>query len=374
MTFVGHRWDTFPQMAIIEARKQRDGTVKYRARVRVTGHSHQSKTFTRKSDARDWARQVEVDLQRGRHLPTKEAARRTVAEMIDRYVTVTLPAKPRNRDAKKAKALLDWWRQRIGMVSLFAITPKLISECRDELLSQQTRLKALRSPATVNRSLAALSACFRAAIREWHWLDASPMPAVSRGAESAGIVRWLSDDERARLLDACRERAASFPWLFPLVLMALATGARRGELLGLKWRDVDLDRGMVVFHITKNGERRAVPIAGVAIEALRAWASGSGQARDLAGELVFAGPDPARPVYIEQAWREVLTSAQITEFRFHDLRHSAASYLAMSGATAPEIAAVLGHKTLQMVKRYAHLGEQHTAGVLSRMTDKFLKG
>lgn len=358
-------------MAIIEARKQRDGTVKYRARVRVTGVTgfrDESKTFNRKSDARDWARQVEVDVQRGRHLPTREASRRTLAEAIERYITVTLPAKPRNRDAAKVSALLKWWKDKLGAVALVAVTPSMISEARDQLAATPTRLGGPRSPATVNRSRAALAAVFRAAVRDWHWLENTPMPAVSRGAESPGIVRYLCDDERKRLLAACRSSRAA-AWLYPLVMLALATGARRGELLGLKWADVDLQRGQVVFHVTKNRERRAVPVAGVAIDALRKLA---GDAPDPA-RLVFEGPEEGKPVYIEQAWREVQANAQITDFRFHDLRHSAASYLAMSGATAPEIAAVLGHKTLQMVKRYAHLGEQHTASVVSRMTDKFLK-
>lgn len=354
----------------IEKRVKRDGSIRWRARIRLLGHPPLSKTFTRKTDAKAWIHKIKADGERGAFLPDREAAKRTVAAMIDQYISHTLPTKPRNRDAKKASALLAWWKKRIGHVFLYSVTPKLIAQCRDELLETPTRLKAPRSAATVNRSLAAISACFSAAVADWHWIEASPMGSkkVRRMRESAGVVRWLSDDERARLMTACR--ASWAPWLFPLVLMALATGARRGELLGLKWRDVDFDRGAVVFHVTKNRERRAVPVAGVALEALRTWAG----VDPVADRLVFEGPDPGKPVYIEQAWREALTAAEITEFRFHDLRHSAASYLAMSGATAPEIAAVLGHKTLQMVKRYAHLGEQHTAAVVSRMTDKFLKG
>lgn len=354
----------------IEKRVQRDGSIRWRARVRLLGHPHLSKTFTRKTDAKAWIRKIKADGERGAFLPDREAAKRTVASMIDRYISHTLPTKPRNRDAKKVSALLAWWRKRIGHVFLYSVTPKLIAQCRDELVAMPTRLKNPRSAATVNRSLAAISACFSAAVADWHWIEASPMGGkkVRRLREADGIVRYLSDDERARLLTACR--ASWAPWLFPLVLMALATGGRRGELLGLKWRDVDLNRGAVTFLITKNAERRTVPVAGVALDALRAWAG----ADLVADQLVFEGPDPGKPVYIEQAWREALAAANVEEFRFHDLRHSAASYLAMSGATAPEIAAVLGHKTLQMVKRYAHLGEQHTAAVVSRMTDKFLKG
>lgn len=354
----------------IEKRVQRDGSIRWRARVRLLGHPHLSKTFTRKTDAKAWIHKIKADGERGAFLPDREASKRTVADMIDRYIDHTLPTKPRNRDAKKVAALLAWWRKRIGHVFLYSVTPKLIAQCRDELVAMPTRLKKTRSAATVNRSLAAISACFSAAVADWHWLEASPMGSkkVRRLRESDGIVRYLSDDERKRLLDACRtSRAAS--WLYPLVLMALATGARRGELLGLRWADVDLQRGQVQFHRTKNGERRAVPVAGVALDALLKLA---GDAPDPA-RLVFEGPEQGKPVYIEQAWREVQAAARIENFRFHDLRHSAASYLAMSGATAPEIAAVLGHKTLQMVKRYAHLGEQHTATVVQRMADKFLK-
>ena len=363
-------------MAIIEARKQQDGTVSYRARVRLTGHPEQSQTFARKTDARDWARQIEADLKRGRHLPSAEATRRTVADMIDRYITQTLPRRARNRDSKKSTAQLAWWKARIGKVAIVHVTPALVAQCRDELLSIPTRAGVTRSAPTANRYLAALSACFSEAMREWHWIEQSPMAAVSRGAESRGVVRFLSDAERDRLLATCRAHSA--PWLHPLVVLALTTGARKGELLGLKWQDVDFVRGAITLHETKNGERRTIPVAGLGLATLREWS----KIRRTDTDLVFPGTprreteegaaDPK--LHIEVVWRGALAKAEIEDFRFHDLRHSAASYLAMSGATAPEIAAVLGHKTLAMVKRYAHLGEQHTAGVVQRMVDKFLPG
>lgn len=373
-TVVGH----CPRMAIIETRKSNSGAVSYRARVRLQGHPEHSQTFARKTDARDWARQIEADLKRGRHLPSQAAARRTVAQMIDRYVGQSLPRKARNKDSKKVETLLTWWKTRIGDVAIVNVTPALVAECRDELLAEKTRLSKKRSPATVNRYLAALSACFREALREWHWLEHSPMQAVSRGPESPGVVRFLSDEERDRLLTACK--ASAEPWIYPLVLLALSTGARRGELLGLRWGDVDLVRGAVTFHITKNRERRTVPVAGAALRLLQERA----KVRRIDGDRVFPPPAlpadvddatlRAKPLDIDVAWRAVLHAAKVKDFRFHDLRHSAASYLAMSGATAPEIAAVLGHKTLAMVKRYAHLGEQHTAGVVTRMVEKFLPG
>ena len=147
--------------------------------------------------------------------------------------------------------------------------------------------------------------------------------------------------------------------------LALSTGARQGELLGLRWADVDLGRGQAVLHHTKNQERRALPLTGVALGLLKDQA----RVRRIDTDFVFAGR-AGRPVFPRKAWVEALRAAQIEDFRFHDLRHSAASELAMTGATLAEIAEVLGHKTLAMVKRYSHLTEQHTSKVVARMNER----
>jgi len=211
------------------------------------------------------------------------------------------------------------------------------------------------SPATVNRYLAALSHALSVAVKEWGWLDDSPMRKVRKKTEPKGRVRFLSDDERKRLLDACKTGPA---WLLPVVTVALSTGMRQGEVLGLRWPAVDLERKRLVLHETKNGERRAVPLTGPALTTLRAWS----KVRRLDTDLVF--PETKG---FHHRWWEALERAKLTDFRFHDLRHTAASYLAMHGATPSEIAEVLGHKTLQMVKRYAHLSDSHVASVMERM-------
>jgi integrase len=123
-----------------------------------------------------------------------------------------------------------------------------------------------------------------------------------------------------------------------------------------------------VLHKTKNRERRAVPIAST----VRTPLLNHSEARRPKTEYVFPHPTEDRPLDFDGAFRGAADRAGLTDFRFHDLRHTAASYLAMSGATTAEIAAVLGHKTLAMVKRYAHLSEQHTSAVVERMTKKFL--
>jgi len=348
-------------MATIEARKGRDGLVTFRARVRMFGHPERTATFTRKTDARDWARQVESDLKRGRHVPTTDAMRRTVAHMIDRYLDETLPFKPRNRDAKGVRRCLAWWREKIGDYTLANVTPAVITEHKLKLARGNTRRNTPRAPATVNRYLDALRGCFKTAVREYGWLEASPMPNVSKLEEPRGRVRFLDDKERERLLKHC----AKHPDLYALVLLALSTGARQGELLNLRWRDVDLKRGVIILHDTKNRDRRVLPLAGPAFALMRERA----KVRQFDNDFVFPGRKKGKPWQSRQAWYEALKTSEIEDFRFHDLRHSAASYLAMNGATLAEIAEILGHRTLAMVKRYAHLSDSHVSKVVARMNE-----
>ncbi|HTJ55375.1 MAG TPA: site-specific integrase [Nitrosospira sp.] len=195
------------------------------------------------------------------------------------------------------------------------------------------------------------------------------MRKVTKPRESRGRVRFLSDDERHRLLKACKE--SSNPFLYPMVVLALSTGMRHGEIMGLTWDDVDLNRGRATLHETKNGERHAVAITGHALELLKEL----GKVRRIDSNLLFPAREnrpqkPQKPIDLRTPWEAVLKKADVRDFRFHDLRRSAASYLAMNGASLAEIAEVLGHKTLQMVKRYAHLSEGHTARVVESMNNK----
>jgi integrase len=145
-----------------------------------------------------------------------------------------------------------------------------------------------------------------------------------------------------------------------LVVAALSTGARAGELLDLEWRDVDLKAGYAIAHDTKNGEDRRLYLAAKALDEFRTLQ----KVRSLHDPRVFGGYGYRR------SWEKALEAAEIENFRFHDLRHTAASNLAMNGATLAEIAEVLGHKTLAMVQRYAHLSESHVSGVVARMNEK----
>lgn len=351
-------------MATIQTRKTEGGT-RYRVQVRLRGHPPVSASFERRTDARTWAQQTEAAIRDGRYFPTHEAKRRTLADLVDRQLETVRSKRPHDFD--RQRLLLGWWKKKLGDYTLDQCTPALIAEYRDRLLRENIGTKETprhRSPATANRFLSALSKAFSDAVREWHWLHDNPLRRVAKEQESPGRVRYLSDEERERLLDACRK--SNLPELHLIVMLALTTGMRRGEILGLRWPDVDLERCVIVLNKTKNRDRRSVPIVPQVADLLREH----GRVRRLDNDMVFPSPGK-KPVWFDPAWYAALDAAKIKDFRFHDLRHTAASYLAMSGATVPEIAAVLGHRTLQMVKRYAHLSDQHTGAVIERMTRKY---
>ncbi len=340
-------------MATIERRPHQDGTVRYRVKVRVHGARPQTATFATLTAARHWAATTEATLRAHRHLPPAEAARHTVADLVERYTRTVLPRKSPG-SARTQGSQLAWWQAELGPVRLADVTPARLVACRDRLAEDH-------APATVNGYLAALSHAFTVAVTEWQWLDASPLERVRRLREPQGRGRFLTEDERQRLLAACDVSPNRF--LAPVVVLALSTGARKQEILGLTWADIDLRRATVTLQHTKNRTRRTLPLTRRALTEVQQLAT----VRRLDTALLFARTDGRAPIDLRAAWARALQEADMHDFRFHDLRHSAASYLAMSGASLVEIAAILGHRTLQMVQRYAHLAEGHTAGVVARM-------
>ncbi|MBS0236400.1 MAG: site-specific integrase [Proteobacteria bacterium] len=349
-------------MATIETRKNQDGTVSHRAKVRISGFPVQTATFDRLTDARRWADSTTAAIREGRYFKSSLARKYTVGELIDRYMEDVLVRKPKSIYTQTIQ--LRWWKQELGAYLLSDLTPSLIAKCRDKLAKTVNARNKVTSPATVNRYMAAFSHALSVATKEWGWLETSPMPKVTKLKEPRGRVRFLFDDERASLLAACQE--SSNRLLYSIVVVALSTGARKMEILNLRWADINFEKNMIVLHETKNGDRRVVPLAGHALELLQKHHA----CRRLDSDFVFPSIDGLQPIDIRTAWETALAKAGIKDFRFHDLRHSAASYLAMGGASAVEIAAVMGHKTLNMVKRYSHLSDAHNAEVVRKMNNK----
>ena len=340
-------------MATIRRRNGKKGD-RWQAGVRHDGHV-QWATFRTKSDAVSWARALEAAIDQGRHVDTPKARQKTLKDLLERYLAEVVPTKG---DQRNPTRYAKYWIKRLGHVKLHRLQ-------RDTIARALAELGETKAPATVNRYLATLRYACNVAEAQWGWIQANPVGKQFALREPRGRVRYLSEAERQRLLEACRE--SSHPELYAIVLVAITAGARRGEILGLRWRDVDLVARRAVLVDTKNGERRALTLVPQVTSALEGLQVGR---RD--GDLVFGDPLSQSASQFNAAWREAKEKADIEDFRFHDLRHTAASYLAMNGATLSEIATILGHKTLQMVKRYAHLSEAHVRDVVERTADKVL--
>lgn len=360
-------------MATILKRIKKDGTPYFRVRVRMKGHRPVEGNFERLTDAKKWVQDTESAIREGRYFRTAEAQRRTFGELVDRYIRDEIPK--RRSCKKKYESQLLWWKQELGHFVLKDITPAVIAEARDKLLRaplarnhHQGKLppqKQTKGPATVVHYMAVLSHALSVAVREWMWMEDNPALKVRKPALPEGRSRFLSDDERESLLGACR--VSPNPYLYIVVVLALSSGARYSEIMGLRWQDVDLVRGVARLEKTKNGDKRVIPLTGFVLKLL-CELKRTRQRVD--SPYLFPRHDGKAPMEIRKAWDAALVAADIQDFRFHDLRHSAASYLAMNGATLVEIAAVLGHKTLQMVKRYSHLSDSHVSAVVERMNSK----
>jgi integrase len=347
-------------MAMIETRTNAEGNTSFRVKVRVRGFPTQTATFARKTDAKEWGKQTEIAIKEGKYFKTAEAKKHTFKELVDRYLSYVEQRNPRRHPW--VKQYLAWWTEHLGDYALSEIGKTLIIEKRDKLLTGEKK----RTNATVNRYMTALSHAFTIAINEWEWVQDHPMKKISKLPEPRGRIRFLDDDERQCLLEACQDNES----LYLLVVLALSTGARHGELINLRWKDIDLKRQVITLHDTKNKERRVLPLAHHALELIKKHQA----ARDKATDLLFPAPRNPQEVWSSRAaWDDAVEKAELNDFRFHDLRHSAASYLAMNGASLAEIAEVLGHKTLAMVKRYAHLSEAHTASVVEKMNRTIFK-
>ncbi len=291
-------------MAYIQERKTDDGKTHYRVQIRLRGYPITTATFERKTDAKIWAQQTESAMREGRHFKTAEAKKHNVAELVDRYIENVIPTKPKNAAATTAQ--LQWWKSQIGHYLLSDLTPAIIAEQRDKLLKGTTFKGTIRSPSTVVRYLAALSHALTVATKEWGWLDESPMRKVTKPKEPRGRVRFLDDGERSGLLKACKE--SSNPYLYIVVVIALSCGLRQGELMSLRWENVDLFKGRIVLHETKNGERRVVPLRGHALELLQSHALK--KQHDL-GLLFPSKEDTERPVDLRFPWEQALKKAGI---------------------------------------------------------------
>ena len=383
-------------MAVIRERKSASGVKSYHVQVRIRGFPPQTQTFKSKTLAKEWAALTETDLKAGRLLPRVIAERHTVSDLLTRYRKEVLPLK-KAKFIRDQTVHLDWWEAKLGRYSLAQLNSNVIGQARIALSTESIGKKSVkvqtkdakgntitktvqedrvRAPATVVRYMGALSHALNTAVNEWGWIDKSPMIGVRKPKVDNERRRFLSDEEIQRVLTEAKGSENRF--LYTVVLLALSTGMRLTEIMSLRWRNVlvedGADMGLLVMGKTKNGDARTSPLAEDAFKAvmvMRDKAKKDYADRVPANQLLFPSDTVEnKPVEIRKAWETCRKRAELDDFRFHDLRHTAGSLLAMSGASTREIAEVLGHKTMAMAKRYSHLTQKHLGSVVANMNQR----
>jgi integrase len=320
----------------------RNRSGKWQARVVRKGHAPLTKTFRAKQDAERWARQVESSMDKGIFSSPALAEKTTFKEVVERYIKEVTPTmRSVSEDTFRLRTLS---KHPLCKLSMTALTPTRIAEYRDE------RLKTVTS-GTVIRELSYLSSIINHARREWGINITNPVPLVKKPATPLGRNRLLSEAETMRLLEKLSPSARRSIWMLPIVQFALETAMRRGELLTLKWADIDLKKQTAFLKLTKNGESRTVPLSSDAVRILE------NLPRSIEGR-VFPVNAPA----VAAAFIKARKRAGIVDFRFHDLRHMAITRMAEKLPNLIELSAVSGHKSLAMLKRYYH----PDAGVLAQ--------
>ena len=327
---------------------------KWRVRIIRTGYPALTKTFITRRDAEQWARLTESELERGLYICPAEAQKTTLADALDRYkreVSIHKKSHPVEK-----YYIQHWERSKLAPLALSAIRGIDVAQYRDK------RLKAGLSTTSVKHELALLSHLFSVVAREWGMESlGNPVKAIRQPAMARGRERRVSDAEVEAICKFVN------PELAVCIRLALHTAMRRGELLKLRWADIDFAKAVAVLHDTKNGDRRAVPRSSVAMSLLL------GLLRRIDGrvfDLKESGVSHGLLAAVAKARREYEASGgkderYLVDFHFHDLRHEAVSRFFELGLNPMEVASISGHKTLAMLKRYTHLRAEDLARKLA---------
>jgi len=334
---------------------------KWQARVSKTGARSVAKSFTNKADAIKWARKAEIDAEQSTLLGSPQC-NITLGAVIARYLREVTPTKKNHR--MESYILRGWLKTSIAGKRLGCVSPVDVSKWRDEKLASKT------APGTVRNALAALSAVHRHAALDWgHTSVINPVERIKRPPPGRGRTRRLSGGEIDAVLTATKS-----PELSTIIAVAVETGMREAEIVGLLRRNVDIERRTALLPDTKNGESRIVPLTTNAIHALEGTLHKAGEAAGKDGRLFAITPHAVSVAFrraVQRARRryegECAASGAtpdktyLLDLRFHDLRHEAVSRLFEKGLNPMEVAAISGHKTLSMLKRYTHLRAEDLA-------------
>lgn len=311
---------------------------RWQAQVRRRGMKPRCKSFDTKLEAEKWARDLEAQVDRFGAAPdTKILESTTLGQLLERYQREVSPLK--RGSVQEIQRIDVLRRHELAYRTMIGLSQQDIASFRDE------RLQTV-APSTTVRELAILSHVLEVAIRDWGLpLAKNVVKLVRRPVIRNERSRRLTGDEEQRLLDGCS--GGKIPYFRTLITLAIETGMRRGELLGLQWSDVSHNRRVISLALTKNGTSREVPLSQRAFDALMDWKSHA----DVDQATVF----PMKAGSLEQAWYRLLARVGITGLRFHDLRHEGVSRFFERGLNVIEVSSISGHKEMRTLKRYTHL-------------------
>lgn len=323
-------------MASIQKRKD-----VWQVRIRIKGYPTLSKSFDNQRSAKVWATEKENELLRGVYQDDSSAKAITLGQLIERYLREVTPMmKGAHEDGYRLRALQ---RMAISKHSLFSLTPAVVARHRDH------RLKSVAA-GTVIRELAYISSAINHARREWGINLSNPVQMIRKPPSPEGRNRLLNPQELERLFQELSPTGKRNHLTKPVVLLALETAMRRGELLSLRWEHIDFDRRTAHLFETKNGDSRTVPLSTEAVQILKSLSRSD-------AKVVF----PINHFTLDAAFKKAVARAGLSNFHFHDLRHMAITAMAKKLPNVIELSAVSGHKSLTMLKRYYHPNAQELA-------------
>ncbi|MBI2988094.1 MAG: site-specific integrase [Deltaproteobacteria bacterium] len=343
----------------IYEREGKNGDVTYYIRYQFQGTDikervgRKSRGFTRET-AKEALKSRLGDIARGQFNLEKTRKPVPFSKLVERYREFASSYK---RGWETEKYIVEEFASLFGDTPLAQITTWQIEKWKAE---GGKRL----NPVTVNRRLTVIKHMFKQAV-EWDLVKSNPATSVKRFTVNSERTRFLTQHEIQTLLETCEKQITS-PWLLPLVTLALNTGMRQGELLRLKWENVDLERGSITIIQSKTLRRKTIAINEPAGEALN-WLQ-----ENRYGELLLMWPwgDPIGKVTVYDAFKKACSTAGISDFRFHDLRHTFASHLVMAGVDLVTVKELLGHKTINMTNRYTHLAQEHKAQAVAKLGER----
>jgi len=327
---------------MIRKRKNSRGQPCYQVIIRDNdGHPPQYDTFPTLQEAKDWEIDERARRRKETYFPEQVKKSNTLTDLIDRYLEL-LPLLGK-KSSDDIICHLNWWKNEIGKYSLNHVTSDLLAKCRNKLLKSV-------SPSTVNRYTASLSTVLSYGMKECGWLENNPMSRVKKLKEPPGRNRILSPEEYARLIQSAENSKNGN--LKIIILIALLTGMRQGEILALKWDDVKFDLGCICIRTSKNKRSRAVPLDDeVAVLLKKLYEN-----RNSNNPLIFPSKRRFGTTSIRKAFEEALKRASISNFHFHDLRHTYSTYANYDGCNPITLMTSLGHSTVNMSSHYTLQG------------------